>query len=626
VLVQELDLSKNQLSSEGFADFTEALANWTELRILRLSVNKIGNQSLKELAQGLAGLSKLEELHVKLCIVGSVASEDPATWDGCLEIAVQAAKLPAFQKLDISDNRIPQSLAVLLMMQLAKAPALEELCVAGNTFDPRHWVLVPQEEIPMFPALRRLGASHCMGSSMLSEEMMIGQDSMISTVLTSLNLSGSQHLVSCLVGDFTVARLQILRHLDVSRTEIAVALLSSVLQQMPELQSLNISAVKAPAAGQGSLEDALRFLTQLTRLDAARAYRKTHQPILPMLSRLENLQHVNLSGRSEPGASLAGLSSLTYLCLAQGNLSGGCAEALATSLPEARPLRHLDISKAKCSFHGLCQILLVAAELPLEYLNISKAAGVRLVQAPIDTVVGASLSHCTRLCDLVWQSAPAGPLQTIGFQLTELTSLTHLDVQGANIGSSLETWDIAWLGLLSGTLRTLNLKNTGLFGASMGIIEAPWVRDRLDQHIIPTLGALTGLRSLNLGANPFSSMSDDSGCGLAKALAKLRSLTMLKLHKCNLSKPTFISVAQLAVPKLLLLKVLDLEGNPAADTDAMHALECGLVGILGLEKLYLSPGGLVCAKAASEDPENIVRRALGGRCDCISCDQSIDLH
>jgi hypothetical protein len=622
MLLQELNLSRNRLPAQGFADFAEALPLWEDLRILNLSINKIGNESFKELSQSLTALKKLEELHIKLCRARCDCDPlaDSNITDGALEVAMQLVKLPVFRKLDIADNRIPLTYTAHMMKQLGKAQALEELSMGGNDFDPR--IVAFQK----FPSLCTLHATRGMESSVLDEDAFNG-DCVLSDMLSSVSMSGSSRLARSFFQGMPCAHLHVVQHLDISGTRLPmVIMLGEALEQMKELQSLNISCIKADVDG-GSLGSALMWLTKLTRLEATRAFRKTHGPLLPFLSRLEKLQHVDLSSRGEKGASLAGLSSLRYLCLARSDLQGSHAEALAMSLPEARALRHLDVSTSNCSVTGLCQVLLGVAELQVEHLNISHIATTRgkakTALAELDELAGVSLSLCTQLRDLVWHSAPAPALVNIGLQLTMLTSLTRIDLQGANIGQSLKCWDIAWLGLLAGTLRSLSLKNTGLFGAKVISSEVEWVDERLQEHVFPTLGALTRLHSLNLGENSCKSMSDASSLCLAKEVAKMRSLTTLKLHKCDLRSFVVDLFAVRAIPQLLSLKVLGLEDNLEVGTDSMQLLDVGLRGVLGLERLYLSSDGAACANAVSSDMGNIVRRALGGRCDCSKCDRRV---
>jgi hypothetical protein len=626
MLLQELNLSRNRLPAQGFADFAEALPLWEDLRILNLSINKIGNESFKELSQSLTALKKLKELHIKLCRARCDCDPlaDSNITDGALEVAMQLVKLPVFRKLDIADNRIPLTYTALMMMQLVKAQALEELSLGGNDFDPRMFVAF-QQEVQKFPSLCTLHATHGMASSVLDDDAFNG-DCVLSDMLSSVSMSGSTHLARSFFQGMPFAHLHVVQHLDISGTTLPmVRMLGEALEQMKELQSLNISCIKAVDGG--SLGSALTRLTKLTRLEAMRAFRKTHGPLLPFLSRLEKLQHVDLSSRGEKGGSLAGLSSLRYLCLARSDLQGSHAEALAMSLPEARALRHLDVSTSNCSVTGLCQVLLGVAELPVEHLNISHIATTRgkakTALAELDELAGVSLSLCTQLQDLVWHSAPAPALVNIGLQLTMLTSLTRIDLQGANIGQSLKCWDIAWLGLLAGTLRSLSLKNTGLFGANVISSEVEWVDERLQEHVFPTLGALTRLHSLNLGYNSCKSMSDASSLCLAQEVAKMRSLTTLKLHKCDLRSFVVDLFAIRAIPQLLSLKVLGLEDNWEVGTASMQLLDIGLKGVLGLERLYLSSDGAACANAVSSDMGNIVRRALGGRCDCSKCDRRV---
>ena len=614
-LLQELDLRENGLAAAAAAELAEFLPSLRHLHSLDLSHNPVTADAAAPLAAAVAALTALRELRLRHAALASGSAA------GLGELATALAAMPALRLLDLSKNQLPAANVLDVLTRVAPAPALEELCIGGNRMPPRALRALAAALPPGAP----LRVLHADGGGIADETEDGEAAPALPDTLRVLHLHNSPALVND--GTFVEFPLLSLRQdnltaltaLDVSGNVISDAALCNVLRRTRDLAALDVSRCKSSTPHTGELADAVGSLARLTRLDAARAFRGVYGPWLPHLTACPALAHLNLSARGEHGASLAALPALTHLNLARSQLQRAGVDALANSLPGAAALAHLDVAACGVQPAALAHLLLMAAELPLECLDISGAgAPTRRRQALDGDVVGASLATCTRLRALTWHAAPPLVLARLGLQLTALTRLRDVDLQGTQLSASLQSWSISWLGLLAGSLTSLNLKNTRLYGSGDPAYAAV-LDELLRTDLLPTLAALTRLEALVLSGNDAAALTDAHGELLADALGGLRRLRVLKLRGLALSAATFAAVAQRAVRRLLHLQTLDLAGCPAAGTAEMKVLDESLRGVLGLSWLLLDHGGKACARRVAEDEHSIVRVALG-RCECKTCD------
>ena len=412
-----------------------------------------------------------------------------------------------------------------------------------------------------------------------------------------------------------LAHLQLSYPSDLSKT-------FSLLGTFSRLQTLNIQAGilhTSPRQGRYLLDvvlldfpvepistdafSTLATLTQLTSLRLIGVNNNLDAATAAQLSSLQQLQHLAIYVESSTGISgLSGLTSLTYLCIKGQALH--ISDDTINAIGKLQELRSLVLEGsiiregADAERHKLHDRLDGLACLPhlatLQFWGWLNAEAVSHMSA---------LTQLTRLT--LWESAGVTPetLRSIAtLKHLEYLDLSYNKLAGAEwnpIGALTALTALHLHGCRQVTDETVQglstLTNLQWFDISHGVMKRNFYKDKLTEEGIWMVGALTGLRDLNL--TDLTNLTD-------RAVLGLSSLTHLT-QSCLVGAHAFLHPAQnsglLAMKNLLSL---DLSRSSCIDDMKKCELQPIFSTLTNLKQLRYGSDDFAYT-LASDEPEAV---------------------
>lgn len=546
------------------------LPNMNQLNSLALYEVGLGGDDLEELAGVLAALPNFNELHLGGCNLSDMKDVVP-------EINTLLSALPNLQVLDLTDNNLEETAAVLAP-SIARMQNLRELNLNGNSMGESGItqfasLLAQLENFPGMPNLQSLN---------------------LANNLKGLEESGLQALT------YFLASTPNLQELNLGNNDLGerLVLLIDTIASLPKLQKLNLHSNQLERLCPEALlvlADNLHQLHDLQKLDLS--INKLGEELLilaPAITEMSNLQRLNLRDNNidesilidfvetlVQTADFAGLPNLQGLNLS-GNplnytpLSEEGLQALGKLLSFTPELRSLELD-FKLGDEGLAVLLPAIAEMAnLEYLNlcgnipgeefaqvlaemtnlkilvckgINEAALVNLVSA----LPPADEHNLSRLEELHFDYLPQmgeDGHQALAHFLSLTPNLKLLNLNFSNLGEGLLALAPAIAEMTN--LEQLYLESNRITGTIMNDFVNALLQ--IDDFEMPHL------QELFLDDNNLETLDSEGWQNLAVLLSRAPNLSFLSLDNINLGSlpglfEDFLSQLQITSPiQITLLK------------------------------------------------------------------------
>ena len=513
--LKSLELSLNQLGSDGASALAKELSRLTSLTNLGLAYNDIEFEGAKKIAAGLTALLDLRSLSLQGNCIGA---------DGWKEVTIGLSKLENLSSLNgwnLYESLHSGGVTELLLGGQELAAAVS--CLFHHSVESLTVLDVSSNEL----GLGRRGQAHADKAAVQVLED-IGSLHNLSTLSLANNSLGQQ----------------------------GGTVLGNVLERLVRLESLDLSRCNLGSKGASSVAQGLCRITGLQRLMlAGNGICKGANDVCAVFSSLLELNELDISNNKlgpEGGATLA--SSLKFLSAivrldVSNNLLGADGESmLAKQLGSFARLAELNLRGNTLGPIGSCAVLdcLAAASATVPFLHLVKLNLHDNYMGKIAALQAAtSLAVLSSLVELVLSrnDLRSEGCNAITSALERHSMLRLLDFGENQIGLDGESAHLE--GLAKAVKLETLLLNDNFLGAS-GIFAA-----------FSVLAQLTLLKTLDLRDN---ALKEEGGTALGECLSLLTALETLDLD-CNKLGAVGGAAAARAAAKLPGLKALNMREN-----------------------------------------------------------------
>ena len=486
--------------------------------------------------------------------------------------------------LDISNNKVSNSLAVEIAAVILSNPFLETLIFSCCDL-PRSKLAHITKAMRTISTLKHLDFSENILTS--NEESDIGSVIIHNPFLEHLNLS------SCTLSEIQItsiakalSKMSRLKYLDISYNEInhnASIDIASVITNSTSLQHLNLSGCNLKETAFEIIANSLRNIKSLTSIDMSNNFitYKTAQSIAVAFSNNLDMEQLNFCNclMNDTAAliilnAISHHKAITHLCLRSNVITNDMAKLISALLSRNNNIKHLDLGQCKLQEYGFLEILdgltntTTLHYLSLEFNVVSKD----LIIVGVASIIQKNAS----LKDLILSNCnfPKLEIQTVFHAITQISSIKHLDVSGNVIANC------ACVGLKDALSKNNRIEH-------LDVSKCKIDDEGLYNVLIP-LTACKHLKHLNLCS---SVISNESASELLPiVIADNKSLSHLDLTDCNLQEVGLVAVAK-SLQTTGILKTLCLSCNRITNAAAYEIASAIRMNHL-LQHLTLSDCGL----------------------------------
>ena len=607
-VLEELNLSSNNLVLADFEELQSPLSNLSQLKRLNLSNNPDGISTLLE--KILPSLKNLEELRL---------SNTHLNCDDLNAICNSLAFLKSLKYLELSMNSIGSEGIRELANILKEFPLLERLDLSRSCLQDNDINVLCQGLVPL-KKLKYLNLSGCTIDSQILDDAWF-----FPLTLEELILSDVIHGEKLFAKIKTLQNLKKLYLTNLKLRACDVEMLSTTLPSFPKLEELSLADIVIA----GSCEYICKCNEQLF----------TALGNLKYLKELDLIRiRIDKTGAKALARVLSSLTLLEKLVLGYIPFDNDCDEQLLAALGNLKYLKELDLSWIniyKTGAKALARVLsslTLLEKLVLGYIPFDNECDKQQLFAALE-----NLKYLKEL-DLRWININKTGAEALARVLPSLTLLEKLELAKIDSDDECDEQLFAALENLKYLkeldLRWININKTGaealarvlpsltlLEKLDLGKIDSD---DKCDEQLFAALGNLKYLKELELrlvyinetGAKALARVLPsltlleklelrDIGlvyeCDeqqLFAALGKVKYLKELDLSGININKTCAEALARV-LPSLTLLEKLIIEVIDLDDECDEHALLAALGSLKYLKELYLSWGNFnkTCAGA-----------------------------
>ena len=631
-LLQEIDLSYNNLSTSNAVKIFKAMRSFSKLETINIGYNKITSEAAKSIKTVVLHNHNLHTLNMSfnflkskgyieifngmknnLCLRNLDFSCNKITWKAADSLAAVLSQNTKLKELDISYNELQTSGAIKILQSIEHHSTLTKLNISHN--------MITNEAAEY--VINILCNNNKLQELNLSHNILLEKDVIIKIIVTKLNFS------------ITITNVQ---ELDLSNINLRTATddLAQLLSKNSELHELNLSNNNLPESDINMILHTIK-LSKLTKLNIS-ANNASLYSVIEGFSCATKLKELDMSYNKLNNAvdieSFFSKSKNVFVNLIKLNISGIChemndeaAKALVKFISLSENLMELNLSENSLNSEVINKIFNKLNTSALTKFNVShnnitdEAAG----------DITNFLYKCIKLENFDLSHNNLQDAGIIKLCRTTISSLISFDISHNNItvkaandvatfwsyNSQLQVFDLSSNGLLEVGVKNikdmqvvenifnssvLNISNCSIINETVNelltILSNNTILKNLDlsyndlltsnaTKIFTGMKNISNLRAFNISHNM---IADEAADKLATVLLKNSSLQKLDLSYNNLSTSDVVKIFT-GMKNISNLRALNISHNMIAD-EAADKLATVLLKNSSLQKLDLSYNNL----------------------------------
>ena len=461
-LLQELDLSCNDLSKSDSVTILKGMKNISNLIAFNINHNTITDEAAEELVTVVRHNPLLQVLNLSY---GNLSTSD------AMKILKGIKNISNLVTLNISHNMITDEAVDNLVCLLFYNTSLKEIDLSSNHISASSAIKV-FKGMEKFSSLEAINISHNMVTDKAAEN--------IATVLShnnklkSLNLSSNYFTSEGFVKIFDgMENIVFLKNLSIGSNEIiaseAINGITTVLSHNLELEELDLSNSFIQTAGVTKIFKGLRNISNLRKI-CIRGNNITDEAaddIADVLSQNTKLKEIDIGSNNLQTTSaikifqgIMHIFTLTKFDIAYNMITNEATAYIMSILSNNNVLKELNLSHnnivisdfAKCNFTNL-------QELDLSYTNLQTVLGIKDLEV-------ATLQKC----NISGHCIPTNNLNGIAGFLFENDELQELDLSCNNLQGMGTRFILEFLNISN--LTKLNISNNSITSDLSSIVNA----------------------------------------------------------------------------------------------------------------------------------------------------------
>ena len=535
--LQELNISKNNITDEGAQRLAEAIQINKTLQELNISKNNITDEGAKRLAEAIQVNTTLQELNI---------SKNWISKEGVMKIVEACTKNRTLHKLVCTHNNLSKSELVVINEYIREENAVQIFDASWNTISKRQQKWSNKYELVIKTTYQLLD----MQQKLQSENDNVQEDMWLSDEITELKYEGEflRNSFECFLN------VQYVTLQDIPITDYKVKILSDCLKTNDKVMNLNLSSCL--------------IITKATEIkETPRELNMSKNNITDeRTKRLAEAIQVN--------------KTLQQLNISKNNITDEGAKRLAEAIQVNITLQELNISKNWISKEGVmriveaCTISRTLHKLVCTHNNLSKSG-----LADINEYIRKE--NAVQMFDASWNTITKKGKQykwhNIKYQLVIKTTYQLLDIQQNLQSESDNVQEDMWLSdeiteqkyegefLLNSFESFFNVQYVTLQDTPITDIKVKIISDCLK-----TNDKVTKLNLSNCLTNEFSfgnKVTNEKVKIIAKAICVNKTLRELNMSKNNIADEGAKRLAE-AIQVNVTLRELNLSHNNITDEGA----------------------------------------------------------